>query len=43
MEEVRDVVKFYVTQIRLGNMDVEDVPDVFRDKVKSELKATSIM
>lgn len=31
------MIKFYVTQIKLGNMSLEDVPAKYRDKVAKAL------
>jgi hypothetical protein len=32
------MVKFYATQIRLGNITLADVPERFREAVEKELK-----
>lgn len=31
------MIKFYVTQIKLGKLTLEDVPSKYRDKVAEEL------
>ncbi len=32
------MVNFYITQIRLGKITIEDVPDKWKNKVKEELE-----
>lgn len=32
------MVKFYVVQIRMGKMSLEDVPEKWREKVKQALE-----
>jgi len=31
------MIKFYVTQIKLGNMTIDNVPKIFKEKVQKEL------
>ncbi len=32
------MIKFYVTQIKLHKITIEDVPIIFKEKVKKELE-----
>lgn len=34
------MVKYYVTQIKMGKLTIDDVPVRFREKVKEELGVT---
>ena len=37
------MVKFYLLQIKLGKITIDDVPNKYKEKVKAELEAQNIL